>query len=169
MKSILKGLMATIVLLSVTVSAQDKNQAGALNAVYENYFEVKDALVKSNGEAAATESAELLSAIKAVKMKSLTTAEHSLWMKTTKELSVDAERIAETKDIKHQRDYFITLSGNIYKLIKVSNLQTPIYYQHCPMANDGKGANWLSKENAVKNPYYGNRMLTCGRVDETIK
>jgi hypothetical protein len=37
------------------------------------------------------------------------------------------------------------------------------------MANYGKGANWLSKENAVKNPYYGSQMLTCGKVVETIK
>ena len=37
------------------------------------------------------------------------------------------------------------------------------------MANGGKGANWLSKENAVKNPYYGSQMLTCGSTVETIK
>jgi hypothetical protein len=37
------------------------------------------------------------------------------------------------------------------------------------MANDGKGADWLSKENAVKNPYYGSMMLTCGKTVETIK
>jgi hypothetical protein len=57
----------------------------------------------------------------------------------------------------------------MYALMKVSKQETPTYYQFCPMANDGKGANWLSKENAVKNPYYGNQMLTCGKVVETIK
>jgi len=36
------------------------------------------------------------------------------------------------------------------------------------MYNNGKGANWLSKEEAVKNPYYGSQMLTCGSVQETI-
>ena len=35
--------------------------------------------------------------------------------------------------------------------------------------NDGKGADWLSKENVVKNPYYGSMMLGCGKVTETIK
>jgi hypothetical protein len=29
----------------------------------------------------------------------------------------------------------------------------PVYVQFCPMANDGEGANWLNKENAVKNPF----------------
>lgn len=37
------------------------------------------------------------------------------------------------------------------------------------MANDEKGATWLSKENVVKNPYYGSMMLSCGKVTETIK
>ena len=50
----------------------------------------------------------------------------------------------------------------------VSKNETPVYYQFCPMANDGKGANWLSKENAVKNPYYGSMMLSCGKTVETI-
>jgi len=37
------------------------------------------------------------------------------------------------------------------------------------MYNDGKGANWLSTENGVKNPYYGSQMLNCGKTIETIK
>ena len=57
----------------------------------------------------------------------------------------------------------------MYQLMKVSKTKTPIYVQHCPMANDGKGANWLSKENQVKNPYYGSKMMTCGKTVETLK
>lgn len=36
------------------------------------------------------------------------------------------------------------------------------------MANDSKGANWLSKENNIKNPCFGSKMLSCGKVVETI-
>ena len=57
----------------------------------------------------------------------------------------------------------------MYELAKVSKQAVPVYYQRCPMFNNGKGANWLSKESAIKNPYYGNKMLTCGSVTETIK
>ena len=90
-------------------------------------------------------------------------------MKIVKNIKEDAEHISDTKDIKHQREHFVTLSKNIYALIKVSKQETPTYYQFCPMANNGKGANWLSKENTVKNPYYGSMMLNCGKVVETIK
>jgi len=28
---------------------------------------------------------------------------------------------------------------------------------------------WLSNEAAIKNPYYGNAMLNCGNVTDTMK
>jgi hypothetical protein len=36
------------------------------------------------------------------------------------------------------------------------------------MAADGKGASWLSDKREVRNPYYGDKMLTCGSVKESI-
>lgn len=140
-----------------------------LKVVFDNYFAIKDALVNTDGSTASTKATTLLSAINAVKMETLNTEEHNVWMKVVANLKEDAEHIADTKDAKHQRDHFITLSKNIYDLIKVSKQETPTYYQFCPMANNGKGANWLSKENVVKNPYYGSMMLNCGKVTETIK
>ena len=146
-----------------------KQEVNQLKAVFDNYFAVKDALVKTDGNTSSAKAKELLTAINTVKMDKLTTEEHTVWMKVMKDLTFDAEHIADTKDASHQRDHFMSLSKNMYALIKVSKTETPTYYQFCPMANDGKGANWLSKENAVKNPYYGNQMLTCGKVVETIK
>ncbi len=148
---------------------ETKQDIPQLKAVFDNYFAVKDALVKTDGITASAKAKELLAAINSVKMDKLTTEEHTVWMKVMKDLAFDAEHIADTKDASHQRDHFMSLSKNMYTLIKVSKTETPTYYQFCPMANDGKGANWLSKENAVKNPYYGSQMLTCGKVVETIK
>ena len=139
-----------------------------LKEVFNSYFAVKDALVKTDGTLAATKAALLLNSINAVKMENLTKEEHSEWMKVMKDLVFDAEHISETKDAGHQRDHFTSLSKNMYSLIKVSKQETPTYYQFCPMANKGKGANWLSKENIVRNPYYGSKMLGCGKTVETI-
>lgn len=152
-----------------TAMTETKQNIPQLKAVFENYFAVKDALVKTDGNASSTKAKELLSAINAVKMNKLTTEEHIVWMKVMKELAIDAQHIAVTKDVAHQRDHFITLSKNMYELIKVSKTDTPTYLLHCPMANDGQGADWLSQENIVKNPYYGSQMLNCGKVVETIK
>jgi hypothetical protein len=141
----------------------------ALNAVFDTYFEVKEALVQTDGVEASKKSATLLTAINAVKMDQLEMDVHMVWMKVSKELKEDAEHIADTKDVTHQRDHFMTLSKNMYDLVKVSKDATPTYYQFCPMANKGKGANWLSKDSTIKNPYYGAQMLSCGKTVETIK
>jgi hypothetical protein len=143
-------------------------QEEQLKEVFDSYFAVKDALVKTDGNLAATKAASLLNSINSVKMESLTKEEHVEWMKVMKDLVFDAEHISETKDAGHQRDHFTSLSKNMYSVMKVSKQDTPTYYQFCPMANKGKGANWLSKENIVKNPYYGTKMLGCGKVVETL-
>ncbi len=141
---------------------QETNQ---LKVIFDNYFAVKDALVKSDGNTASTKAKELLSAINAVKMETLKMDEHMVWMKVLKDLTADSKNISETQDIKKQRDFFKSLSKNNYELMKVSKPNEAVYYQYCPMQD----ANWLSKENAVKNPYYGAQMLTCGKTVETIK
>ena len=141
---------------------QNENQ---LKAVFDNYFLLKDALVKSDSKTTATKANELLASIETVKMETLNMDVHMVWMKVLKDLKADAKSISETQDIKKQRDSFKSLSKNTYELIKVSKPTEPVYYQYCPMQD----ANWLSKENAVKNPYYGSQMLTCGKTVETIK
>ena len=37
------------------------------------------------------------------------------------------------------------------------------------MANDKKGAFWISESKEIKNPYLGKKMPTCGEVKEEIK
>ena len=145
---------------------QEVNQ---LKVVFDNYFVVKDAMISSDGNTTSIASKELLTAINNVKMDKLDMDVHMVWMKVVNLIKEDATHISDTKDVKHQRDHFTTLSKDIYTLIKVSKYETSVYYQFCPMFNDGKGANWLSKENTIKNPYYGSMMLSCGKTVETIK
>ena len=140
-----------------------------LTPVFDSYFLLKDALVKTDGNTASAKAKDLQTAINTVKMDQLPMDVHTVWMKIVNDLKEDAEHINSTKDITQQRDHFMRLSTNIYLLIKISKPIEAVYYQFCPMANEGKGANWLSKESGVKNPYYGSQMLTCGKTVETIK
>lgn len=136
-----------------------------LQPIFENYFLLKDALVKTNGKEASEKAKTLLLSISAVKMETLNTDEHMTWMKVNQNLTNDAKTISDTQDVEKQRSVFNSLSKGIYELIKVSKPTEAIYYQYCPM----KKMNWLSKENTIKNPYFGSQMLTCGSVVETIK
>lgn len=174
-----KSIIALTALLTVLLSANNiqanttKLESGTteivdasqLQSVYDAYFTVKDALIKSDSKLTSAKAKDLLTAITAVKMDKLKSNEHTVWMKVVKKLTADAKSISATTDLKKQRETFKSLSKNTYDLIKVSSPEQPIYKQYCPMAD----ADWLSKEKAVKNPYYGSSMLTCGNVVETIK
>lgn len=147
----------------------ETQKAPQLKAVFDNYFLVKDALVKTDAGTSSAKSAEMAKSIKAVDMAKLSTEEHHVWMTVLKDLTANAEKMATIKDVAKQREAFVLLSKNMYELAKVSKRDESVYYQHCPMYNSGKGANWLSKEETVKNPYYGSKMLTCGSTVETVK
>lgn len=154
--------------VSDTVHEAQINKSN-LESVFEQYFSLKDALVQTDGKATSQIALKLLNALEAVDMKTLTDNEHFVWMNLQKNLIFDATHISKTNDIEHQRDHFSSFSKNMYELMKASKLEFPVYYQHCPMANGGKGANWLSKESSIKNPYYGSKMMSCGSTVETIK
>lgn len=143
-------------------------QKNGLDAVFTNYLSVKDALVATDSKSAADAAKKLASEIKKVDMAGLGEAEHQTWMKVKTELEKSALQISSASNIENQRSSFIGLSDLIYKLAKDSETEIELYYQFCPMANNNKGAYWISKENSVKNPYYGSKMMTCGEVKEKI-
>jgi|SRR4051812_34273945 hypothetical protein len=146
----------------ITVQAQQSN----LSQLLSLYYEVKNALVNSDPVAASAKAGELLSAINTMNAKSLLANETKTFSSLQYKLEYDARHISEVKDLSHQREHFISLSKNMYTLAKAVKLsEKPVYEQYCPM----KDAYWLSNETAIKNPYYGSHMLTCGEVKDTLK
>ena len=74
------------------------------------------------------------------------------------------------KDIEAQRVEYSTLSNQMIELVKKSGVESgEVYVDYCPMAMNDKGAYWLSTRKDIRNPYFGDKMLTCGEVKETIK
>ncbi|MCM4154389.1 DUF3347 domain-containing protein [Gramella sp. AN32] len=135
-----------------------------LDALFNSYFAVKDALVNTNPTTAAAKSSELLTALKALKIGSLKAEEQTTATKVIPSLLEASKNISETKDIGKQREIFKVLSKSMHELISFYNANETLYYQYCPMQD----ANWLSKDKTVKNPYYGSQMLSCGSTVETI-
>ena len=144
-------------------------QSTGLNAVFGAYFLVKDAFVASDRKLASAHAKKMLQHINTVDMSKLSKQSHDVWMKVLPALKSDTGHIATMYDLEHQREHLIQLSENMALLMKSSKLDQPVYILHCPMANDGKGADWISTEAVIKNPYYGAKMLSCGSVKEEIK
>src|SRR5690625_608894 len=42
------------------------------------------------------------------------------------------------------------------------------FVQHCPMANDDEGGDWLSYDPKIRNRYIGDAMMACGITKETL-
>jgi len=138
--------------------AQDSTNQSQIPKLLSLYYNLKDALVAGNSNTAADKAEAFVKATNGIDYKVI--SEDNI-----KALVKDAARIAEAKDLKKQREYFTNFSTNMATVAKSAKLtDQPVYLQYCPM----KKASWLSNEKAIKNPYYGNAMLTCGKVTETI-
>lgn len=141
---------------------------GPLASVFEAYFALNEALVASDAATAARQATTLLTRLKAVKMEKLPAEPHRVWMSVSQPLTDEARQLAASTDLSRQRQVYSSLSERMYQLMKAADPSSPVYYQHCPMANGGKGANWLSRQSTIRNPYFGSKMLTCGSTVETF-
>ena len=146
--------------------AQDNTKITPLSQLLISYYGIKNALISGNVKTAAFYAGELLKAINDIDMKAISETDMNAMMPLQDKLVFDAKHIAENNGIEAQREHFSSLSNNIYKLAKAVKLSAqPVYQKYCPM----KKMYWLSSETAIKNPYYGKAMLTCGKVTDTLK
>ncbi|MFL2596014.1 MAG: efflux RND transporter periplasmic adaptor subunit [Flavobacteriaceae bacterium] len=141
-----------------------------LNSVYNEYINLKDALVKEDSKSTSTSASTLLNNLTQVDMKLLSDNKaHNHWMSLEGEIKSSATSISKTSDIKSQRDHFKHLSSHLINAVQLFGVNEKVYVEFCPMADNNNGAYWLSKEEKVINPYFGEAMLTCGEVKQVIE
>jgi hypothetical protein len=149
------------------VDATFQNQ---LASVFTSYVELKDAFVSSDASKVKTEAKKTNESLAKVDMKLVSGAAHNDWMNYLTPLQISLKEIQENSDIEAQRKAFSTLSDNLYKSVKAFGLGgKEAFYEFCPMAFNNEGAYWLSDQTQIKNPYFGDKMLTCGEVKEKLK
>ena len=130
------------------------------------YYKMKDAFVAGDASKVSALSKEVLGKLKAISTTDLSTMEAAHVKQSLRML----EAISENDNIENQREHLVILNENLVAI--AMNLESPsnvIYVQKCPMANNNSGALWLSNNTEIRNPYYGDAMLKCGSVIDTIK
>lgn len=138
--------------------------------ITDQYLRIKNALAGDNHDQAVTAAKALSSVLNKADKTVFTADEKKVYDQQEDNLKEDAEHIGNTPEIVHQRYHFITLSEGVYVLAKNFGYGgKTLYSDHCPMANNKKGADWISEIPAIKNPYLGTQMPTCGTVQEKIK
>ncbi|GER60703.1 efflux RND transporter periplasmic adaptor subunit [Patiriisocius marinus] len=140
---------------------QEKFQS-VLNA----YLKMKDAFVAND-----TKQISILAKTTSITLKS--TDRTSLGKMEQSHINKSIEMlddIASNDNLKMQREYLVVLNKNMVPIaMSLEDIAPMLYVQKCPMANKNKGAVWLSADRDIRNPYYGDKMLTCGSVIEEIK
>lgn len=127
-----------------------------MNAVYTNYVKLRDALRNDNTE-------EAMAASEALTTASKTYAAAAPIAKTATEIS-------KAENLKAMRSAFASLNDEMIQLVQNEKISEGVaYVAHCPMAREGKGANWLSDSKEIQNPYFGSKMSKCGTIQSTLE
>ncbi len=107
--------------------------------------------------------------LKNVEMKLLGKGKsHQNWMMQSKALNDALDKVRKALEFQEQQASLAAFNQELYETIKAFGISTTAYYQYCPMALSNRGAHWLSTTKEIKNPYMGNKMLSCGKTMETI-
>lgn len=126
---------------------------GMTGKVWQNYLHIRTALINADVNEAAAAAGNLMEALTSERV----------------DIKKAAMVISEADDIEAQRAAFAELSEEMEELLDGALSDGTIYKQHCPMAFDGTGANWFSEVSEIRNPYFGDKMLTCGKVVAEIE
>lgn len=164
MKTIKVLLLLTLTFAGFNnVKADQPNLSAAFNNLINSYLNIKNALVAGDATTAQTKAKNMATLLGAVPQKDMDAVQRKAWTEYSNKLTSDAQQIGAQNNIDVKREHFATFSNNFMAVLKVLKAnKTTLYQQYCPM----KKFYWLSETGAIKNPYYGNAMLSCGTTQE---
>jgi len=145
--------------------AMNNGQDAKAEAILTDYFNLKDALVADDNAKAKELGASLATTLGKLDISEYTDTQQQDLKDIVEDAVEHAEHISES-DIAHQREHFKVLSKDVTDMVAITGTENTLYQQFCPMYDGGSA--WLSTSKDVKNPYYGSKMLTCGKVQKEI-
>ena len=125
-------------------------QDPATPAYMPPYLQVKEALVKAQPQVAMAAAKRLGAALPKGETKN------------------QALALAAESKLENQRSLFAKLTPGMLALLKEAETHPAYFLDHYPMAEKGKGADWISDKEAIENPYFGKSMLRCGQISATL-
>lgn len=156
-----------------TAVSNESNAAsdqGTFSELFSHYQHLTFALSSDDDKEAANAAKGMLEALPKINTKGFSTAQKSIFDDIAADILEHSEHIDDNiGNIAHQREHLVLLSKDFYDIAKEFGTEKSMYKVFCSMYDDDKGAYWLSDSKEVKNPYYGEMMLTCGEVQEELK
>ena len=145
----------------------------SFGAMLTAYYSVKDALVASDTAKASAAALQLALAADSLKVNEIKGDSLGVIKLTAMDysgtISGSAKALALEAGLDAKRKEFKMISDALFPLFQTVRYDgQKAYWVHCPMAFNNTGANWISRDSAVLNPYFGDAMLKCGSVESTI-
>jgi len=150
---------------TISLSNDEKTK---IEALLSEYLKLKDALVADDLQLSKKEITALRAKVEEINTIGLKGEAEKVWKMVNTQLINRTKELSEAKDLKEIRGGFDELSSEIIMLVSNLQVSSQLFVLHCPMADNNRGADWISLSSEVLNPYYGNAMLGCGEVTKTI-
>jgi len=155
-----------IKIVSHTFTNVDPAVSAFMKSMVQDYLAIKNALTNSNESKASSAAGKMYDVLKGFDKSLLTADQKKVYDGIEDDLREHAEHISKSK-LEHQRDHFSMMSSDMYDMVKAFGAGMALYHDHCPMYKDG--SMWLSESKEIRNPYYGEKMMTCGSVEEMFQ
>lgn len=142
-----------------------------LQELTKSYVILKDAMVEGNARPIRDQALKVTQTLKQIDMSLVNGAAHVHWMALLDPMEESLAAINNSNDRDEQRLQFINLSKAIINALDSFGVagESKFYVQFCPMANNDQGATWVSLNEEIVNPYFGDLMLHCGSLEYTIE
>lgn len=162
------GMGGEMMIPKTKVDDLDPSVKKFIASITNQYLSIKNGLAADNITEAKTGATHLRNTIRKFDKSFFTAKQKKEFDKYADNITEQLQGIISRNEIESQRSLFSVLSQQAYQLIKALGTTQVLYYDHCPMANNNTGADWLSETKEIKNPYFGSNMMTCGTVQEII-
>jgi Cu(I)/Ag(I) efflux system membrane fusion protein len=157
----------TIAIPDFTAETPDNFKA-QLSSLSDKYLLLKNAFVETNSDAAKEAATAFSQELENVDMTLVKGEAHQYWMQQLAAFQGHGKKITTLNDVEMQRQQFDFLSNAMINSITAFGTKNELFVQFCPMAFDNKGADWISDIAEVQNPFFGDKMMKCGLVTDTL-
>ncbi len=139
------------------------------NQLVDAYLSMKDGFVSDNENEIDRQATQMFSILNSMPDNLLSGEAFTYWKEKKGFLLAHLKLYNVADKDKDKRLNFVFLSTVMVKSVRAFGYTNQkLYVDYCPMANDNKGAYWLSQTKEIRNPYQGQKMPKCGEVKKEL-
>jgi Cu(I)/Ag(I) efflux system membrane fusion protein len=157
----------TFTIPNFTTDTPDEFKA-QLSSLSDKYLLLKNVFVATNPESAKQVANAFSRELEKMNMTLIKGKPHQYWMQQLAALQEHGKKITTLDEVEKQRQQFDFLSDAMINSITAFGTEKELFVQFCPMAFDNKGAAWISDIAEIQNPFFGDKMMKCGLVTDTL-